>query len=263
MFCVANPNSGLPGFVSSSTDLGKTWQQSSAEVDGDSFTICADSSDRKKLYVANEDYAASFNNQSDLYHSDDAGSSWSIDKNFPIPFLSGSMICSKNAIYAASLNNGIYRSIDKGKTWINTSSSGSDTIKSAFDCRNIACVNDNIVFVLDAEGNIWETTNGGGDSVIEKSEVSSSIVKENIIVSSAYPNPSNGQIRIEYTLPDGVATGEIAITNLEGIEVRKYQVGNIFNDILFERSDLPSGTYFYKLVTGKGESEMKKIIVTK
>jgi hypothetical protein len=80
---------------------------------------------------------------------------------------------------------------------------------------------------------------------------------------SAYPNPSNGQIRIEYQLPDGVATGEIVIMNLQGIEVRKYQVGNIFNYILVERSDLPSGNYFYKLVTGKGESEMKKIIVAK
>lgn len=35
----------------------------------------------------------------------------------------------------------------------------------AVDGRNIACVNDNIVFVLDADGSIWETINSGGDSL--------------------------------------------------------------------------------------------------
>ena len=80
---------------------------------------------------------------------------------------------------------------------------------------------------------------------------------------SVYPNPSNGQMRIEYKLPDGVTTGEIVISDIEGKEIKKYQVGNIFNDILIDKSDLQSGSYFYKLVTEKGESEAKKIIVLK
>jgi hypothetical protein len=97
-----------------------------------------------------------------------------------------------------------------------------------------------------------------------KSSVNSpSIISGSSLPISAYPNPSNGQIRIEYQLPEGVATGELIITNADGIVVKKIHVGNIFNDILIEKSDLPSGSYFYKLVTEKGESEAKKIIVLK
>jgi len=255
LYVVCSTNTSSPGFISASTDSGKTWQQLSAEIGGDSYTICADSTDPKRLYVVNEAYAISTDDHSQLYYSDDAGNSWVTAIQFPTPFFSGAMTCTKNAIYVSSLRNGIYRSIDNGKTWKKASP---DSIKSGFDTRNIACVNDNIVFILDSIGNIWETTNGGGDSVIEKSYVLSN---KNPLSSSAYPNPSNGQIRIEYQLPEGVSTGELIITNIEGIEIKKYQVGNIFNEILIEKSDLPSGSYFYKLVTEKGESEARKIMI--
>jgi hypothetical protein len=88
-----------------------------------------------------------------------------------------------------------------------------------------------------------------------------SIISGNSLPTSAYPNPSNGQIRIEYKLPEGVPTGEIIITNIEGIEMKRYKVGSFFTDILIEKSDLPSGSYFYKLVTEKGESEARKLII--
>jgi hypothetical protein len=94
-------------------------------------------------------------------------------------------------------------------------------------------------------------------------EPPSIIQNGNPFPTSAYPNPSNGQVRIEYKLPEGISKGEIIITTIEGIEVKKYQVGNIFNDILIEKSDLQSGSYFYKLATEKGESEARKIIILK
>ncbi len=80
---------------------------------------------------------------------------------------------------------------------------------------------------------------------------------------SAYPNPSNGQVRIEYTLPDGVQTGKLIITDLQGNEVKRYRVGTAFNDILISKSDLASGSYFYKIITEKGESNAKRLVVLK
>ncbi len=79
---------------------------------------------------------------------------------------------------------------------------------------------------------------------------------------SAYPNPSNGKIRVAYTLPEGVATGELVITSTDGREVKRYRVGNMFNDILIEKSELASGAYFYKLITERGESEARKFVIT-
>jgi hypothetical protein len=80
---------------------------------------------------------------------------------------------------------------------------------------------------------------------------------------SAYPNPSNGQVRIAYTLPPGVLTGDVILTTEDGREVKRYHVMSAFSDLLIEASDLPSGSYFYKIVTEKGESPMQKIALVK
>ncbi|MFI5263266.1 MAG: T9SS type A sorting domain-containing protein, partial [Candidatus Kapaibacterium sp.] len=75
--------------------------------------------------------------------------------------------CTANAVYASSIINditspqGIYRSTDKGVSWKNIGG----PFYAAYDSRTITCVNDNIVFVLDADGSIWETINSGGDSL--------------------------------------------------------------------------------------------------
>ncbi len=89
------------------------------------------------------------------------------------------------------------------------------------------------------------------------------IVNGNSLPISAYPNPSNGQMRISYKLPLGETTGELVILSTDGVEVKRYKVGYGFNDILVEKSDLPSGSYFYKLVTEKGESEAKRLVILK
>jgi hypothetical protein len=89
------------------------------------------------------------------------------------------------------------------------------------------------------------------------------IVSGNSFPVSAYPNPSNGQMRISYKLPLGESTGDLVILTTDGVEVKRYKVGYGFNDILVEKSDLPSGSYFYELVTEKGESEMKNLIILK
>ncbi|MEP7235364.1 MAG: T9SS type A sorting domain-containing protein, partial [Ignavibacteriota bacterium] len=90
-----------------------------------------------------------------------------------------------------------------------------------------------------------------------------SIVSGNPLPTSAYPNPSNGQMRISYKLPLGVTTGELVIYTADGVEVKRLKVGEGFNDILVTKSDLSSGSYFYKLVTEKGDSEAKKLIILK
>ncbi|MFI5263262.1 MAG: T9SS type A sorting domain-containing protein [Candidatus Kapaibacterium sp.] len=89
------------------------------------------------------------------------------------------------------------------------------------------------------------------------------IVSGNPLPTSAYPNPSNGQMRISYKLPLGESTGELVILTANGVEVKRYKVGDGFNDILVEKSDLSSGSYFYKLVTAKGESEVKRLVILK
>ncbi len=80
---------------------------------------------------------------------------------------------------------------------------------------------------------------------------------------SAYPNPSNGEVRIAYQLPPGVSSGDVILTTENGREVKRYHVTSAFSDLLIETSDLPSGAYFYKVVTEKGESATRKIVLIK
>jgi hypothetical protein len=78
--------------------------------------------------------------------------------------------------------------------------------------------------------------------------------------SAAYPNPSTGHVRIAYDLPSGVQSGEIVLTKSDGREFKRYHITNAFNDLLIEEGDLPSGSYFYKVVTSRGESAAQRIV---
>gem|GEM_PF-3538982 len=80
---------------------------------------------------------------------------------------------------------------------------------------------------------------------------------------SAYPNPSSGRVRIAYQLPPGVSFGEVILTQEDGTEMKRYRVTSAFSDLLIDGGDLPSGAYFYKLVTEKGGSPVRRIVIMK
>ncbi len=81
--------------------------------------------------------------------------------------------------------------------------------------------------------------------------------------SNLYPNPSNGEVTLQYELPKGVNEGELVLYNMQGAEVKRYKVDNTFNDVIIDNSQLPAGTYFYQLQTGKGPVGTKKMVVVK
>jgi hypothetical protein len=80
---------------------------------------------------------------------------------------------------------------------------------------------------------------------------------------SAYPNPSQGRVRIAYQLPSGVSSGEVVLTDEVGREVKRFHVTSAFSDLEIQESDLPSGSYFYRLVTSNGESAAQRIVCEK
>ncbi len=85
----------------------------------------------------------------------------------------------------------------------------------------------------------------------------------NFVPTSAFPNPSNGPIRIAYQLPAGTFSGEIVVTSETGTEMKRCRVTNAFSDLLIDGTEFPSGSYFYKVVTEKGESAVGKFTLTK
>ncbi len=148
--------------INISSDFGKTWQQQMGNVDLDCYSFALDSCDPNKVIIGNEELDDISNNLSEIYISDNSGKTWTSKAQGVQGFFSSSLSSSLNAIYAAtSLGGGIFRSLDGGNTW---KSIGGPSPRE--DTRLLCAINDNIIFAVDLQGNIWRTLNSGGDSIV-------------------------------------------------------------------------------------------------
>ena len=93
--------------------------------------------------------------------------------------------------------------------------------------------------------------------------LSTAIAEANGQFSNLYPNPSYGEVTLQYELPKGEREGELILYNMQGAEIKRYKVDNTFNDVLIDNTQLQAGTYFYQLQTSKGAVGTKKMIVVK
>jgi len=78
-----------------------------------------------------------------------------------------------------------------------------------------------------------------------------------------YPNPTNGQATIPYTLPQGTRKGKISFFDLNGKIIKEYTVDDTFSDLIIQNNELNAGSYFYQLTTDNGIIGSKKLIVIK
>ena len=92
------------------------------------------------------------------------------------------------------------------------------------------------------------------------------IMKNNTVTNTmpdAYPNPTNTQITIPYTLTNNEKKGKINIYDINGKILREYNVDNTFDNIILDTEEFNAGTYYYNLTTSSGVSDARKIIVIK
>jgi len=80
---------------------------------------------------------------------------------------------------------------------------------------------------------------------------------------SIFPNPSHESTTIDFTLPKGINTADIALYDLNGTEIKRYKVDRTFNNLVLNNSDLKSGTYLYELAAANQTIGFKKMIVIK
>jgi photosystem II stability/assembly factor-like uncharacterized protein len=148
------------GQLFASSDGGRNWQQRLGQFDGDSYSIDVDSCDPQRLYIANENHNWIGDGLSKIYLSTDGGTTWNATFSHPRLYMAGSFTGSANARMAATIGNGVLRSVDRGVTWKNIGGPN-----NLIDSRNLCAVNDSIIFAVDPSGNIYATFNGGGDTV--------------------------------------------------------------------------------------------------
>lgn len=144
------------------TDYGMTWTAAKDTAGFDSYSFAVDPCSPERLYIANEDAGnpGSTNGISEIYVSSNSGDTWTTTYARSGKDLVGSIALASNSVYVQRLADGILRSTDFGNTWVDVG--GPSMI---FDSRLLCAVTDNLVLAGDAQGNIWRTTNAGGDSV--------------------------------------------------------------------------------------------------
>lgn len=76
-------------------------------------------------------------------------------------------------------------------------------------------------------------------------------------LSPPIPNPSDNKVIIPYQLEKGSSSSEIVFYNVNGIEVRRFVVDGTFNSLEIDNSNLPSGTYLYRI----GNDCQKMVII--
>ncbi len=74
----------------------------------------------------------------------------------------------------------------------------------------------------------------------------------------AYPNPANGNVKISYKVSE---VSEIVFYNIVGEQVKKIMVSAGTNQIDVETSALPSGTYFYSMISDSKITETKRLVI--
>ena len=97
----------------------------------------------------------------------------------------------------------------------------------------------------------------------EQSILGTDQTTRNSINTAPLPNPSSNQVKITFTLPDGVTQGELDLYNTEGQKIKSFQVDNRFGYILLDNTRLPAGLYFYNIVANGTISATQKLVVIK
>ena len=78
-----------------------------------------------------------------------------------------------------------------------------------------------------------------------------------------YPNPSNNLIHLAYSLPEGISSAEMFITNINGQVVKTCNVGSAFNDLLLDTKQYAPGEYIYYIQAGSYTSAPVKFIISR
>ncbi len=156
--------------------------------------------------------------------------------------------------YSGGVNGVIRKTTNGGLNWIQQTSPTNATINSIFS------VDTNNVYAAGSSGTILRTQNGGNFVGIQQIN---SEIPDNYSLEQNYPNPFNPATKISFNIPKE-SFARLTIYNILGKEVKVLVNDNISAgkyEAEFDASDLPSGTYFYRLTAGDFTHTRKMLLV--
>jgi photosystem II stability/assembly factor-like uncharacterized protein len=157
--------------------------------------------------------------------------------------------------YYCGQNGIIRKTTNSGANWIEQTSPTTQALKTVF-CRDTSNI-----FAAGSNGTIIRTQNGGNFVGINQTGHE---IPNQFMLYQNYPNPFNPGTKINFDIPKQ-SFARLSIYNILGEEVKVLLSENITAgkyEAEFDASELPSGTYFYRLTSGDF-SQTKKMLLIK
>ncbi|MBQ5856852.1 MAG: T9SS type A sorting domain-containing protein [Bacteroidales bacterium] len=115
-----------------------------------------------------------------------------------------------------------------------------------FTIKRLLCYNENDECLykqscFDYDENDDCFTNYYPDNVVENNE-------NDIMI---YPNPATTNVEVSYTLPEGMTSATLVMTNTLGVNVMTAQLDGNNGETTLSLEELPSGIYFYTIKCGE------------
>jgi hypothetical protein len=86
-------------------------------------------------------------------------------------------------------------------------------------------------------------------------------IPDTLALSPAYPNPSNVEMSIDYSIPSDVQEVRFAIYNLLGRTVKEIAIDNYNGSLTVNTSGMPEGIYFYSFLINREPATTHKLII--
>jgi photosystem II stability/assembly factor-like uncharacterized protein len=196
-----------------------------------------------------------------IYRTTNGGTNWSLqngfttDDLFSVSHFNTGLLASE--WYIGCENSKVLKSTNGGQVW----GSQSLSLLPPVDIKNIYCLSSDTVYACGGLGRIYLTINGGG-SLTDIQPLNNH--PEGYLLSQNYPNPFNPSTNIKFSI---MKTNRVFLTvfSING-ELAQELINNTLHpgvyEVEFNASNLPSGTYFYRLST-EGFTDTKKMILIK
>lgn len=231
-------------FVFKSTNSGANWTQN-VRFTGDYFNVM----------FLNQNTGVVCGEDGKIQRTTNGGTNWT-QINTPVTVDLVNLIpTSNNAFYCVGGNGTIIKSTNTGANWFQQTSGTSITLRGvdAFGSQEL-CIS------VGGNGTITRTLNGGLTTVFQ----TSTGVPDKFSLAQNYPNPFNPETNISFTLPKSSYV-TMKIFDITGKEIEQVVNDNLTvgsYTVKFNAENLPSGTYFCKMITD-GFSDVKKLILIK
>lgn len=244
---------GKNGYIAKSTEGGSDW----AEIDpGISY-------DLKSIFFWDEllGWAVGYDNDvGQIIKTTDGGESWNSVSFPPSLVLHGVQFVTDSIGWAC----GSYNKNSEETGMILYSNDGGDSWEIQYDCDTISVLSD--LFFIDkhsgwacgSNGRILHTTNAGGTTIGATNQLINGIY----ILDNNYPNPFKDKTVFRFTIPKNLNV-EIDLIDIKGnvlLKVLNEKRPAGTHEVIFNRSSLDDGLYYYRLTAGNF-SQIKKMIV--